>query len=115
MTAVFPIFLIDGGDVSFVAHRSALAAWEPFLADEPVRFLDALARPLRLVIGTVGSGHRPLRASHEAVVDVEVLVGEPDEDFLRTALTSYLVATGQSVPAHADIREFVESAVKRIR
>jgi hypothetical protein len=97
--AELPIFLLDGGDVAVYADLRAFCAdVEPWMADQPVDFYDARARPLRLLI----EGRK--------TVGVEVAETAARPDALRDKLRRYLDAVGEPVPVDPDITGFARAA-----
>jgi hypothetical protein len=98
-----PIFLLDGGDVIvFATVTQACQDIESWMADQPVEFYDALARPLQLNV------------EGEATSGLSVRRGGPEPEHLRDALTTYLREVGGEVPDAEDITAFARAAARNI-
>ena len=101
---VGPIFMLDGGDLAVIAEPGdAAREWEAFLADQPVEFFDALARPVQLV------------TARDRTIGVELASGNADEDHLRSAIGTYLRATGKVPPDEPSMERFSAAVLRLLR
>lgn len=99
---VWPVFVIDGHDVSIVRTVFDVPRMlEPWLNDQPVDLLDASGRPL-----AVRDDERPLSV---------VLLPVPARPaVLRMALTAFLSNAGEPIPEDDDIVTFANQASEHL-